>query len=61
MRTNPLIAIELLRLSEREVALRAEHTRQVRSARRPHARREQVAGDAGLGVSAAVPVRCRPA
>ena len=60
MRTNPLMAIELLRLSEREVARKAEKARVVRSSRRTYARREAVTGEALLSVAAPVPVRFRP-
>ena len=38
MRTNPLMAIELMRLREREIGRRADEARLVRSARRTHVR-----------------------
>jgi hypothetical protein len=61
MWNNLLMAIELLRLSQRDIARKADEARPVRRARRARARRGTLTGDPRQGVAAPVPLHCSTA
>jgi hypothetical protein len=61
MQIHPLVAIELLRLGERDKARKVDQARLTRRRNRAHARRQTVTGDSLQGVAAPVPCHCSTA